>query len=192
MFFLPKNIIFWCGRMVWGAQTASCIPLKQHLWSLCIGPIYGPLGALFNCTPITSSSPRHCCSPWTAWMVRVPSPWAPKLLPGPDLPHLEPTPTPCLELSCRLLCLGTLMDPTTSSRSARALGPLGTAPSGRAHPTSGHLSRQLCSPCRHPGSGCSLTRGACYECLYIRILPYTAPAQSELQIISNCRGKKNI
>ena len=58
-----------------------------------------------------------------------------------------------------------LMDPTTSTCFARAFGP--------------------------QGWGGSLTQGVRYERLYIS-LPYTAPAQSELQIISNSRGKKNI
>lgn len=112
MVFLLKPIIFRCGRMVWGAETASCLPLKQHLWSFCIGPIYGPLGGLFNCTSITTSSPRHCCSPRTAWTVRASSLEAPKLLPGRNLPQLGPT--LCPDLAHRLLCLGLSTDPTTS------------------------------------------------------------------------------
>lgn len=60
----------------------------------------------------------------------------------------------------------------------------------KAHPTWGHLCSRLHSPHRQPGPGCSLTQGAHQECPSVRRLPYTAPVQSELQIILNWRGKE--
>lgn len=60
----------------------------------------------------------------------------------------------------------------------------------KGHPPMGHLSSWLLSPHRQPGPGCSLTKGAHWECLSVRRLPYTAPVQSELQIILNWRRKE--
>lgn len=60
-------------------STNSFMPSPKAV-SLCIGKIYWPLRALLNCMSITSSSPKHCCSPQMSWKVHAPLPWAPKSL----------------------------------------------------------------------------------------------------------------
>lgn len=155
-------------------KAAFMVPLHwSHLWTPW-GPfelhIYHLLFSQALPFPSDSSNGLYASSLGT----KTPS-WPQLASPGTQTPSGP---------SWSLAVFGTVDGPPRPAPCVCDFVPQGTVLLGRTHPTCGHLSSRICSPGRQPGSGCSLAQGAAHnERLYVRRLPYIAPALSELQII---------